>query len=79
MHDERRREMRKNITIAAVVALAMTTAGCTTTGDGGMSGGMKPPSAEARALAEKLTFAAPDAGRDAEDLHRRCVERQTDR
>lgn len=49
--------MSKNITIAAVVALAMTTAGCTTTGDGGMSGGMKPPSAEARAMAEKLTFA----------------------
>jgi sulfur-oxidizing protein SoxX len=51
--------MTKNITLAAVVALAMATAGCTMTGDGKpmSEGGMKPPTAEARALAEKLVFA----------------------
>lgn len=51
--------MSKNITIAAVVALALTTAGCTATGDGkSMSGnGLTPPGPEARALAEKLVFA----------------------
>ena len=47
--------MKKHITIAAVAALALATAGCTTTGDGGS--GMQPPTPEARALAEKLAFA----------------------
>ena len=51
--------MSKNITIAAVVALALTTAGCTATGDGKTASMVPqtPPSAEARTLAEKLVFA----------------------
>lgn len=50
--------MNKHITIAAVVALALATAGCTMgTGRSETGGPTKPPSPEARALAEQLTFA----------------------
>ncbi len=50
--------MYKHITIAAVVALTMATAGCSMTSSGRSETGgpSKPPSPEALALAEKLTF-----------------------
>ena len=52
--------MTKNITFAAVAALAMVTAGCTATGDGKSMAegtGIEPPTAEARTKAEALVFA----------------------